>query len=63
MRRDIGWVLAIKFAGLGVLKLLFFSAGQQPNVDSVATGRHIAGAAVIGQTRTSVIRATEMVRD
>jgi hypothetical protein len=63
MRRDIGWALALKFSALGVLKLLFFSAGQQPNTDPAATGRHVAGTTVVGQTHPAVIPATEVVRD
>jgi hypothetical protein len=42
LRRDLAWLLAVKFAALGLLWLLFFSSAQQPTVDASAAGRQLA---------------------
>jgi hypothetical protein len=42
LRRDLGWLLAVKFAALGLLWLLFFSAAHQPAVDASAASRQLA---------------------
>jgi cytochrome bd-type quinol oxidase subunit 1 len=41
-QRDLLWLLALKFAALGLLWLLFFSAAQQPAVDAAAASRQLA---------------------
>jgi hypothetical protein len=38
----MGWVLAVKFAALGLLWLLFFSADHQTRADATAVSRHLA---------------------
>jgi hypothetical protein len=40
--RDLAWLLALKFAALGVLWLLFFSAAHRPAVDAAAASRQLA---------------------
>jgi hypothetical protein len=45
LRRELAWLLAVKFAALGLLWLLFFSAAHQPAVDASAAGRQLAVAA------------------
>lgn len=45
LRRDIGLVLAFKFAALILLWGLFFSAAHQPRVDASAVGRLLTGEA------------------
>jgi len=40
--RDLAWLLAAKFAALGLLWLLFFSAAHQPAVDASAASRQLA---------------------
>jgi hypothetical protein len=40
--RGLAWLLAVKFAALGVLWLLFFSAAHQPAVDASAASRQLA---------------------
>jgi hypothetical protein len=42
--RDLSWLLAMKFAALGLLWLLFFSAPHQP-VDASDASRQLAVAA------------------
>jgi hypothetical protein len=42
LRRDLGWLLAVKFTALGLLWLLFFSAAHQPAVDASAASRQLA---------------------
>jgi hypothetical protein len=42
LRRDIAWLLAIKFAALGLLWVLFFSAAHQPAMDASAASRQLA---------------------
>jgi hypothetical protein len=42
--RDLSWLLAMKFAALGLLWLLFFSAAHQP-VDASDASRQLAVAA------------------
>jgi type VI protein secretion system component VasF len=42
LQRDLLWLLALKFAALGVLWLLFFSAVHQPAVDASAASRQLA---------------------
>jgi hypothetical protein len=42
LRRDLAWLLAVKFAALGLLWLLFFSAAHQPAVDASAASRQLA---------------------
>jgi hypothetical protein len=64
MKRDIGWVLAAKFAALGLLRCLFFSPGQEPIADSAATGRHIVAAPSIEHpAHLSPDRTSEKPRD
>jgi hypothetical protein len=42
LRRDLVWLLAVKFAALGLLWLLFFSAAHQLAVDATAASRQLA---------------------
>jgi hypothetical protein len=42
LRRDLAWLLAVKFAALGLLWVLFFSAPHQPAVDASAASRQLA---------------------
>jgi hypothetical protein len=42
LQRDLAWLLAAKFAALGILWLLFFSAVHQPAIDASAAGRQLA---------------------
>jgi hypothetical protein len=42
LQRDLTWMLVVKFAALGLLWLLFFSAAHQPAVDASAAGRQLA---------------------
>jgi hypothetical protein len=42
LRRDLAWLLAMKFAALGLLWLLFFSTAHQTAVDASAASRQIA---------------------
>jgi len=42
LQRDLPWLLALKFAALGLLWLLFFSAAQRPAVDAAAASRQLA---------------------
>jgi hypothetical protein len=42
LQRDLAWLLAVKFAALGLLWLLFFSGAHQPAVDASAAGRQLA---------------------
>jgi hypothetical protein len=42
LRRDLAYLLAVKFAALGLLWLLFFSAAHQPAVDASAANRQLA---------------------
>jgi hypothetical protein len=48
LRRDLGWLLAVKFAALGLLWLLFVSGAHQPAVDASAASQQLA---VAGSTR------------
>jgi hypothetical protein len=45
LRRELAWLLAAKFAALGLLWLLFFSAAHQPAIDASIAGRQLAVAA------------------
>ena len=45
LRRELAWLLAAKFAALGLLWLLFFSAAHQPAIDATAASRQLALAA------------------
>jgi hypothetical protein len=45
LRRDLAWLLAAKFAALGLLWMLFFSADYQPAIDATAASRQLALAA------------------
>jgi hypothetical protein len=45
LRRDLAWLLAAKFAALGLLWMLFFSAAHQPAIDATAASRQLALAA------------------
>lgn len=45
MRRELAWLLAVKFAALGLLWLLFFSGAHQPGIDARAAGRQLGVAA------------------
>lgn len=47
--REISWALGAKFAVLGVLWALFFSAAHQPNADAAATSRQLAVDPPVGQ--------------
>ena len=40
--RDLLWLVALKFAALSLLWLLFFSGAQQPAVDAAAASRQLA---------------------
>jgi hypothetical protein len=40
--RDLAWLLAVKFAALALLWLLFFSATHRPAVDASAASRQLA---------------------
>jgi hypothetical protein len=40
--RELAWLLAVKFAALGLLWLLFFSATHRPAVDASAASRQLA---------------------
>jgi hypothetical protein len=42
LQRELLWLLALKFAALGLLWLLFFSAAQRPAVDAAAASRQLA---------------------
>jgi hypothetical protein len=42
LRRDLAWLLLAKFAALGLLWLLFFSAAHQPAIDATAASRQLA---------------------
>jgi hypothetical protein len=42
LQRDLVWLLALKFAALGGLWLLFFSAAHQPTVNAAAASRQLA---------------------
>lgn len=41
LQRDLAWLLALKFAALGALWLLFFSAAHQPAIDASAVSRQL----------------------
>jgi hypothetical protein len=45
LRRELGWLLALKFAALALLWWLFFSAAHQPLIDAPAATRQLAVAA------------------
>jgi hypothetical protein len=45
LRRDLAWLLAVKFAALGLLWLLFFSSAHQSPVDASSASRQLAVAA------------------
>jgi len=45
LRRDLAWLLAIKFAALALLWLLFFSAAHRPMIDAAAASQQLAVAA------------------
>jgi len=42
MGREIGWLLAVKFAALVFLWVLFFSPGHRQPVDADATSRRLS---------------------
>jgi hypothetical protein len=42
LRRDLAWLLAVKFAALGLLWLLFFSSAHQSPVDASSASRQLA---------------------
>jgi hypothetical protein len=42
LRHDLAWLLVLKFAALGLLWVLFFSAAHQPAVDASAASRQLA---------------------
>jgi hypothetical protein len=42
LRRDLAWLVAVKFAALGLLWLLFFSPAHQPAVDASAASQRLA---------------------
>jgi len=42
MGRELGWLLAVKFAALVFLWLLFFSPGHRQPVDADATSRRLS---------------------
>jgi len=42
MGRELGWLLAVKFAALVFLWLLFFSPGHRQPVDANATSRRLS---------------------
>jgi hypothetical protein len=45
LRRDLAWLLAVKFAALGLLWLMFFSGAHQSPVDASTASRQLAVAA------------------
>jgi len=45
LRRDLAWLLAVKFAALGLLWLMFFSSAHQSPVDASTASRQLAVAA------------------
>jgi hypothetical protein len=64
LRRDLVWILAVKFAALALLRVLFFSPAQQPAADAVATARHIARLATSEHSDSeSSVPAVERSRD
>jgi hypothetical protein len=42
LRRDLAWLLAVKFAALALLWLLFFSGAHQSPVDASSASRQLA---------------------
>jgi hypothetical protein len=42
LRRDLAWLLAVKFAALALLWLLFFSGAHQSAVDASSASRQLA---------------------
>jgi hypothetical protein len=42
LRRDLAWLLAVKFTALGLLWLMFFSAAHRPAVDASAVSQRLA---------------------
>jgi hypothetical protein len=53
LRRDLGWLLAVKFAALGLLWLMFFSAAHRPAVDTSAARQRLAVAALAPRSTMS----------
>jgi len=51
--RELGWVLAVKFAALVFLWLLFFSPGHRQSVDANATSRRLSITPAIGAPGTN----------
>jgi hypothetical protein len=45
LRRDLVWLVAVKFAALGLLWLMFFSGAHQSPVDASTASRQLAVAA------------------
>jgi hypothetical protein len=45
LRRDVAWLLAVKFAALGLLWFIFFSPAHQPAVDASVASQRLAVAA------------------
>ncbi len=54
MGRELTWLLAVKFAALVCLWLLFFSPGHRQPADADATSRRLAIAPVINADRTII---------
>jgi hypothetical protein len=42
LRRELAWLLAAKFAALGLLWLMFFSSAHRPTVDAASASRQLA---------------------
>jgi len=54
MGRELGWLLAVKFAALVFLWLLFFSPGHRQPVDANATSRRLSITPVISAPGTTI---------
>lgn len=54
MGRELGWLLAVKFAVLVCLWLLFFSPGHRQPVDADATSRRLSITPVINAPGTNI---------
>jgi hypothetical protein len=42
LRRELAWLLAAKFAALGLLWLMFFSSAHRSPVDAASASRQLA---------------------
>jgi len=41
LRRELAWLLAAKFAALGLLWLMFFSSAHRTSVDAMSASRQL----------------------